>query len=224
MVSCLTQARSLFIQPIRTMLKNFDAVGDVSKFLCKLLLVLLGCAQSAFAQSSTFAWIYDKPGPQLIELSADSLLSRYAAALRWGGYELAGGQFQSFDAWYGVRGLPDIHMSWLVPVSANWGWIWGFRTGERGAKYSIAPGLKLGWVYDTAVSSQSRLSVKATTVLGGRMVERPCSSDFGEIGGLRLVNCRLAASTLTPEQSLGYLINLPPPDRYQVSVQYQYSF
>lgn len=165
---------------------------------------------------------------ELAELSQGGLLSRQAVSLSLGSYELADGQVQRFERWYRTR-WTDMHVAWMTPLSASWGLIWGGSTGERGEKYTIRPSVKLGVVFSRTVVHTHRmsgqLSFKATTLLGGRMTEKSCSADFGEIGGgVQSVNCRLAASQLTPAQSLAYLINTPPPDRHMVSVGYRIDF
>ena len=38
-----------------------------------------------------------------------------------------------------------------------------------------------------------------------RMVGRPCTADYGAIGGVQAVNCRLAASQLDPAETLRHL-------------------
>lgn len=186
-------------------------------------LALLGSA-SCQALDLSASWPPASRGIELIEVSTDSLLSQKAAALRFGNYELSSGELQSFDGWYSRRGTPELRLSWLVPMSPNWGVILGLSKGESGTKYRIAPGLKLGWAYEQALTSRSRFFVKTTTTLGGRLTESPCTADYGDIGGVQTVNCRLAASLMPPKETLNYLMNTPPPDRYKITVSYQFLF
>ena len=56
------------------------------------------------------------------------------------------------------------------------------------------------------------------------MKERACTADYGDIGGVEQVNCRLAASEMTPTETLKYLTNALPPDRHNVWVRYTLVF
>lgn len=68
------------------------------------------------------------------------------------------------------------------------------------------------------------LSVRATRILGGRLRERSCVANYGEIGGVQAVNCRLAASVLPPGQTLGYLFNDKPYNKDISFVQFAWNF
>ncbi len=160
----------------------------------------------------------------LVEFSQSSQNSQTAAGFRSGGYESAGGQWISFDSWYRPYGFKDTRLTWMTQMNPNFGVLWGFSTGEAGEKYRIQPSLKLGFVYQTNFSRNSHFSVKASTVLAGRMLELPCTANYGEIGGVQQVNCRLAASTLAPADTLQYLINTAPTDRDALQVRYVYQF
>lgn len=61
-------------------------------------------------------------------------------------------------------------------------------------------------------------------MFGGRLKEKTCSADYGEIGGVQTVNCRLAASTLQPAETLQYLMNEKPKQDMLISVKWTYRF
>ncbi len=159
----------------------------------------------------------------LIEAEQGSLLSARVAGLVGGGFETSGGSWVGFDRWYSTRWL-DARFSWMTQLSPGFGVIWGLSTGERGAKYQIQPSLKLGFVFHTQVTRRASLSVRAATILGGRLREQPCVAHYGDIGGVQSVNCRMAASVLPPDQTLGYLFNEKPFNRNTFSIQYAWYF
>ena len=160
----------------------------------------------------------------LVELAQVSENSRAVSRLRAGAYETALGQSVSFDRWYRASGLQDTRLTWMTQLHRDWGLLWGFGTGEQGEKYKIAPSLKLGFVFQTPLGQRARFSIRATTLLGGRLSERPCTADYGDIGGVQQVNCRLAASTLRPADTLQHLLNQGPVDRTDVQIRYVYPF
>ena len=61
-------------------------------------------------------------------------------------------------------------------------------------------------------------------MLGGTLHEKSCSADYGQIGGVQEVNCRLAASTLPPAETLRYLLNEKPYNHNQVSLMLTWRF
>lgn len=159
----------------------------------------------------------------LVELMQGSELSDRASNLQGGGYETSEGRPVSFQRWYRTR-WTDARITWMTQVTPNLGLIWGFSTGERAEKYEIQPSVKLGFVYQAQVDRQSSFSLRATTIVGGRLREKPCSADYGEIGGVQAVNCRLAATELEPSQTLGYLLDYAPRDRNLLLLQYRRTF
>lgn len=159
----------------------------------------------------------------IIEISQKNPLSSHARLLSQGSIELAGGGNINFNRWYQTN-MFDIRLTWLTQMTPGWGAVWGLSTGERGPKYTIHPSLKLGFIYNKSMSSTSLLSVKASTVLAGRLQEKQCMADYGEIGGIQAVNCRMASSYLPPDETLLYLVNRLPPDRHQLTISYQKSF
>jgi hypothetical protein len=159
----------------------------------------------------------------LIDLRQGSYLSRTAASLRGGGYELASGTPVDMQRWYDTKWV-DVGATWMTQLTDNVGFIYGLSTGEQAQKYTIAPSMKLGLVMQMQPAKNMVVSLRATTILGGALNEKSCTADYGDIGGVHRVNCRLAASTLAPEETLNYLIRQQPLYRNEVSVSFQWKF
>ncbi len=115
-------------------------------------------------------------------------------------------------------------MAWMTPLTPHLGVIWGGSTGERGEKYTLAPSLKVGVVFQAAPTKNTVFSIKATTLLGGTLKEKSCRADYGDIGGVQEVNCRLAASTLEPAETLKYLVHEKPYNQNQIQIQLSLHF
>jgi hypothetical protein len=49
-------------------------------------------------------------------------------------------------------------------------------------------------------------------------------ADFGDVGGVEQVNCRLAATEMAPAETLKYLVNELPPERHDVQIRYHFYF
>nr|WP_111298430.1 hypothetical protein [Paracoccus saliphilus] len=160
----------------------------------------------------------------LLEVSLGSARSDQASDLRRGGYELADGSPISFDDWYRPR-VKELNVLFLSEVAPNFGLIWGLSSGERGDKYRINPGLRVGFIVQRAVGDSATVSLQVATMLGGRLQEKPCQADFGPIaGGEVAVNCRLAATTLPPEETLNYLVRMSGADEARITLRYDLSF
>lgn len=158
-----------------------------------------------------------------ISANDGSSLSNSVRKIGRGGYELANGQRVSFGQWYGSR-WADTHFTWMTELHPNFGVYWGFSTGERGEKYTIDPALRLGFVYQTQPTPSSTLSLSVLGLIGGNLSEDSCAADYGAIGGVQTVNCRLAASTLPPEETLNYMLDESPMERLQLHVRYLFRF
>lgn len=159
----------------------------------------------------------------LIEVRQGSDLSRRVRGLRNQGFDAAGGERVAFSDWYGSD-WTDMRATWMTQLSPATGFIWGLGTGERGSKYRIAPSIRLGFIHQAHLGRRTRLTLRATTTLGGRLREKSCTADYGEIGGVQTVNCRLAASTLEPSETLRFLFNDKSGDRHQLSVSFNHAF
>lgn len=119
---------------------------------------------------------------------------------------------------------PDTELSFLTPLRRDTGVVWGFSTGERGPKYRIDPSFHVGFRYLNAVGPRTWWSFQLTTLLGGRLRERSCTADYGEIGGVQEVNCRMAASDLPPAETLAHLINEGPDSRTRITWRFSHDF
>lgn len=159
----------------------------------------------------------------LIGVSLGSDLSSIPNSVRPKGYELSGGAEVSFDAWYRDR-IPNLQIDFITEITPDFGFLWGVGTGEYGEKYQIDPSLRLGFLYTRPVGGNGVLSMRLTTRVGGRLRERTCTADYGDIGGVQRVNCRLAATPLEPSETLQYLWNEKPGDRVQASVNLLFRF
>ena len=140
-----------------------------------------------------------------------------------GGYLLSDGTPVRFRQWYSSD-MPNLSVTWLTEVTPNFGLFWGFGTGERGEKYRIDPSMTLGFIAMRKLSRSATLSLSATTILGGDLQEGTCTADYGAIGGIQTVNCRLAATTMPPAATLDYLFDESPPDRTTVTLRYVLRF
>ncbi len=155
----------------------------------------------------------------LISVKERQTLSTYAQQLGAGGYELSGGSPVTLTKWYQRRN-PDVHFDFMTQVLPGVGILWGVSTGEYAAKYMIEPALKAGVILQHAFSPTADISFSFTQLFRGRLKEKPCVADYGDIGGVQSVNCRLAASTLEPSATLQYLANVRPPDHSWVGVRF----
>ncbi|MFD1808467.1 hypothetical protein ACFSHQ_11075 [Gemmobacter lanyuensis] len=125
----------------------------------------------------------------------------YVTGFARGGYELSDGTPIRMRPWYRA-GLRDLNVTLLTSITPDFGVMWGMGLGDRGPKYRINPSLRLGLIWQTRVGRDSWLTLRATTDLGGRIRERPCTADYGDLGGVQPVNCRLAASPCRPIRRL----------------------
>lgn len=165
-------------------------------------------APAANAASGSFA-----DNTFLLNVTQRTRLSDAAWRLGDGGYELAGGAFVEFRKWYEPRWI-DLDFHFLTQISENVGMLWGFSTGEWGAKYRIHPSYKLGFIVQHAFTPQASLSISVTRRFGGGLEERSCVADYGEIGGVQRVHCRLAAAMIEPAETLQYLYRTKPLDTW----------
>lgn len=220
--SALRYRDRMHITPKRS--KNVPAAG--LKVACAWVLVsLCGTVQAAsWSETRLIGAALATPSKtMLIEIRQGSDLSRRMRGLRSQSFESAGGERVAFSAWYGSN-WTDMHATWMTQLSANTGVIWGLGTGEQGRKYTISPSVKIGFIHRAHISRRTALTLRATTTLGARLREKSCTADFGDIGGIQTVNCRLAASTLEPAETLRYLFNEKSGDRHQLSVSLNHVF
>jgi hypothetical protein len=159
----------------------------------------------------------------LLGIAAGSDFSSVARALARGGYELSDGRFVSFRDWYGTD-RPELRIDLLTRLGEGAGLIWGVNTGERGEKYRIHPGVKLGVILQQAPTPRSTLTLTVTTVIGGGLREENCVADYGEIGGIQAVNCRLAAAPIAPEATLQHTLRVRAREASRIDLSYRMLF
>jgi hypothetical protein len=159
----------------------------------------------------------------LLNFSIGSNRSDIIREFSVGGYELSDGTPVDFARWYSPR-HPDLNLLFLTQINSRFGVTWGFSTGEFGEKYRIDPGLWIGFVYRADVGKQASLTLSALTMLGGDLREFACLGDYGEIGGIQSVNCRLAAGILPPEDTLNFLANEAGFVETRLSIRYELRF
>jgi hypothetical protein len=159
----------------------------------------------------------------VVGITQGSSLTEEVDRLGAGGYELSDGTKVNFQDWYG-RQWTDVHVEMLTELTKDFGVVWGLSSGESGPKYKIYPGLQIGLMWQIFQNGNSDLTLSVTEAIGGNLVELPCVADYGAVGGVQEVNCRLAATSLPPQETLQYLVNMPSPDAGLVSLSYTIRF
>ena len=160
----------------------------------------------------------------LIEIKQSSELSSKMGLYQGsGGYELSGGSPVNLKAWYTPTFI-DTRVTYMTQVHRKVGIIWGFSTGENAQKYTVDPSIKLGLVFRHELDKTSFFSIRGTTILAGRLRESACTANYGDIGGVQQVNCRMAASPMQPSQTLQYLYNEKPHNYNSLWLQYTKNF
>jgi len=151
-------------------------------------------AQTSFGQETTVA---------LLDLQQGSSLESLTRPLGAGGYELQDGTWVSFANWYDPAWI-DMQADFLVQFTKDFGVLLGASTGEYAQKYRIDPSFRLGAVIQGHPSTNTTLSLTVISTFAGSFREFPCIADYGDIGGVQPVNCRLAATELPPADTLKY--------------------
>lgn len=159
----------------------------------------------------------------LLDVWVGSVRSDAVRSLRRGNFELADGTPMSLDSWYRPQ-MPEVNLVMMTQLTPGFGLLWGLSSGEGGEKYRIAPGLHLGFTFQKALSEQGTLSMQMMGMLGGRLKEDRCTADFGEIGGVVPVNCRLAGTYLSPEETLRHLLRMSGRHEFRASLRYDLRF
>ncbi|MEI7530958.1 MAG: hypothetical protein WCK52_03415 [Betaproteobacteria bacterium] len=185
-------------------------------FLCLII------SESCFFSVQVFAFDFlDKTF--LIEFKQGSELTDKVMTYQAGGFDTSGGGKVSFQPWYSTN-WTDARVTFMTQLTEHVGLIWGISSGESGQKYTIDPSMKVGIAFHQVLDKRSSISARVTTIVGGNLHEAPCSADYGDIGGVQNVNCRLAASTLQPSQTLQYLFNDRPYNQNTFWVEYKQEF
>jgi hypothetical protein len=187
-------------------------------FKCILLLVLIGLRP---AQAQENGGLFEGgfwDATQMVSMSFDGPSSGIVRAAAADGFELSDGSAVDLMRWYAPR-FPNLSATFLTQVNKEVAVIWGGSLGEVGQKYRISPSIDFGISWQREVGkhwprghSSKRRAVIQLDVFGsygGALRETACLGDYGEIGGVQRVNCRLAASILQPEETLAYLWNQP---------------
>lgn len=156
----------------------------------------------------------------LLDVSLGSARSQIARGLSDGGYELADGTPVNFSDWYDTS-FPELNVLFLTELQPSFGLTWGLSTGERGEKYKIDPGIWVGFIQNYNLTKNSKLTISALSLLGGNFRERSCIGNYGDIGGIQSVNCRLAASLLPPAETLNFLVREPGFIETRISIRYE---
>ena len=202
-----------------------------SKIMAYIILFLCLCFSSGLSRSETYT-IYENlqesdqdvfESTSLYDLKQGSELSDNIYSFRNVSYESSLGDAINLKNFYKTN-WTDLSLTWITKIDKNFGLIWGGSTGEYGEKYTIYPKFKFGFVFQTFLSKNSKLSLYATSYLGGMLKEKTCQADYGDIGGVQTVNCRLAGSTLQPAETLKYLLNKKPKYDQFISVSLNISF
>ncbi len=191
-----------------------------------VLLAASGAMSAASAQSaqSLLAQTF------LLDARTGSSRSALARELSQGQARLTGGRSIDLAEWY-TPSVPEMNLTLLTAVTPSFGMIWGISTGERGIKYRIDPGVWLGFVYRYELTQNTTISFTASTLLGGNFREKTCRATYGDqskpdpiLKGEQIVNCRLAASILPPDQTLRFLERRSGLSETRVRLRYEYRF
>jgi len=199
------------------------AAKPILRAICKHVPHLIFCLAASFLYSSNLQAQSFTETTHLVDIRAGSDLTDKVRKISYGGYNLSDGTPVSFRKWY-KSNWTDLSLTWITEINRNFGVYWGLSTGESGPKYRIQPGLKIGFLLQSEINRGGTISLSATTILAGLLTEETCIADYGAIGGVQTVNCRLAASTLPPADTLQHLFNDPPSDRIDMVLRYQLKF
>ena len=191
-------------------------IGIVMAHSCAAMLAGFASISDANAQS------YDDR-TMLIDINYGTSLSRSIREYSDDGFELSDGTPVIFGDWYDAE-WRDFHITFMTPLRRNTALIWGFGTGESGGQYEIDPSFRVGMAHIFNLTDLSVLRFSGSMVVGGYLTEKPCTADYGAIGGVQSVNCRLAASAMRPSDTLDYLIRQRPEDQIRISLMYEFEF
>lgn len=187
-------------------------------FIFAALVLFVSSTFSNVASGQSFA-----ERTSLLDIRMGGDLNDIVRDISRGRYELSDGTPVHFRDWYNSR-WTNLEVDFLTQISDDFGILWGVGTGERGKKYRIKPSVRLGAIKQFRTSEYGYLTFQATVTLGGDLKEKACIADYGEIGGVQKVNCRLAASPLPPKETLPYLLDEEPYDAIFASINYALRF
>lgn len=175
--------------------------------------MVVALALPSFAQDYT----------HLVEVRAGSGLSQLARDAVFLDQIYSDGSSIDMTPWY-ASGWQDLQMTWLTEIDAANGVFWGFSTGEEGGKYRIDPALTLGFLSVQDLEDGWTVSLSTTFRFGGRLTEDACTADYGEIGGIQQVNCRMSGSFLPPAETLDYLWDEAPEGQLDLNLRWELKF
>lgn len=156
-------------------------------------------------------------------LSFDGLNSQIVRQAARDSFELSGGQLVDLAKWYSPK-FPNLSASFQTQINRDVALIWGGSIGEAGTKYRLGPSGVIGLAMQRRVGKFAMLRIDVAGQFGGALQERPCVGDYGAIGGVQQVNCRLAASPLPPKQTLQYQWDEPAAALGFIQITYQVKF
>jgi hypothetical protein len=203
-----------------------DQLHPVWGFVVLSGATLLADPLSAHAQSrnlASFDFEFFAARTALLDIAIDSARTARIAHAARTRYELSDGTPVDASDWYQAR-RRDFSVNFLTAFSDNFGLIWGVAAGDTGPKYTISPSFKIGFIAQHQLAPLTWLTLRATIDLGGMTEEFPCTANYGEIGGIQPVNCRLAATPLPPEETLNHLFRDTLGGAPQVSLTFTHRF
>jgi len=199
--------------PAHLTMQNLIACMMLSEALCV----------PACAQSCDYGECISYPATTIIDARQEKIAEIELRFAKIGGYELKDGRFQSFSEWYAGNMITTL-VDFVTLFTSRFGLLWGASTGETAQKYNLQPAARIGLIALTPIGANARLSLSAHATIAGRLRERPCTADYGDVGGVQKVNCRLAAGELPPQETLKHLWNIPRPDQMQITARLTLGF
>jgi hypothetical protein len=82
----------------------------------------------------------------------------------------------------------------------------------------------MGFLYRADLGRNQALTVSARTLLGGALQERSCVAFYTILDDFAQVNCRLAASSLPPDETLDFLVSEQGSIEAAFSLRYEIRF
>lgn len=136
-------------------------------------------------------------------LSFDGLNSHIVRQAARDSFELSDGGKVALSKWYSPT-MPNISATFETKIGRDAALIWGGSLGESGVKYRLGPSGTIGFALRRPVGKRATLSLELLGQFGGALREETCIADYGALGGVQQVNCRLAATALPPKETLNY--------------------
>lgn len=187
---------------------------SISKILgCTVLMVAHGASAHGINLDNT----------HILYVQQGSYLSDKMRGITTSGFELQNGDWQSFAKFYRVK-WTDTSIRFLTQATPKLGIIWGLSTGEKSKRHQIDPSLTMGFHYLHSISRWANFTTNLQYKFGGHLRESACVADYGEVMGTHQVNCRLAHTMLSPQETLAYLMREKPMDQLNLQIKWSYQF